>query len=180
MSRVAKAHIVLPAKVELTVGVNTVTVKGPKGTLEQHCNKLVSVSKSDVDANHVIFKPAIEAPTAWAQAGTVRALVNNMIHGVTQGFERTLELVGVGYRAAAKDKSVTLSLGFSHPIEYALPEGVVAETPNNTTIILKGIDKQRVGQVASEIRAFRPPEPYKGKGVKYAGEQIMRKEAKKK
>ena len=180
MSRVAKAHIVLPAKVELTVGVNTVTVKGPKGTLEQHCNKLVSVSKSDVDANHVIFKPAIEAPTAWAQAGTVRALVNNMIHGVTHGFERTLELVGVGYRAAAKDKSVTLSLGFSHPIEYALPEGVVAETPNNTTIILKGIDKQRVGQVASEIRAFRPPEPYKGKGVKYAGEQIMRKEAKKK
>ena len=109
MSRVAKAHIVLPAKVELTVGVNTVTVKGPKGTLEQHCNKLVSVSKSDVDANHVIFKPAIEAPTAWAQAGTVRALVNNMIHGVTHGFERTLELVGVGYRAAAKDKSVTLS-----------------------------------------------------------------------
>ena len=103
-----------------------------------------------------------------------------MVHGVTNGYDRTLELVGVGYRATAKDKCVTLSLGFSHPIEYFLPEGVVAETPNNTTIILRGIDKQRVGQVASEIRAFRPPEPYKGKGVKYAGEQIVRKEAKKK
>ena len=180
MSRVAKAPIVLPAKVELTVGVNTVTIKGPRGPLVQHCNKLVSVTIADNDANQVVFKPASNAPTAWAQAGTVRALVNNMIHGVTNGFERTLELVGVGYRAAAKDNSVSLSLGFSHPIEYNLPEGVVAETPNNTTIILRGIDKQRVGQVASEIRAFRPPEPYKGKGVKYAGEQIVRKEAKKK
>lgn len=180
MSRVAKAPILLPANVELTVGVNAVTVKGPKGTLTQHCNKLVSITKSDNDAKQIIFKPAISDPNAWAQAGTVRALVNNMIRGVTTGYDRTLELVGVGYRAAAKDKSVTLSLGFSHPIDYHLPEGVVAETPNNTTIILRGIDKQRVGQVASEIRAFRPPEPYKGKGVKYAGEQIVRKEAKKK
>ena len=180
MSRVAKAPILLPANVELSVGINTVTVKGPKGTITQHCNKLVSVTKSDTDANQVIFKPASLDPNAWAQAGTVRALVKNMVQGVTVGFDRTLELVGVGYRAAAKDQSVTLSLGFSHPIEYVLPEGVVAETPNNTTIILKGIDKQRVGQVASEIRAFRPPEPYKGKGVKYAGEQIVRKEAKKK
>ena len=178
MSRVAKAPILLPAKVELTVGANTVTVKGPKGTLTQHCNKLVSITLSD--SNVVNFKPASNDPNAWAQAGTVRALVHNMIHGVTVGYDRTLELVGVGYRAAAKDNVVTLSLGFSHPIEYILPEGVVAETPNNTTIILKGIDKQRIGQVASEIRAFRPPEPYKGKGVKYAGEQIVRKEAKKK
>ncbi len=180
MSRVAKAPILLPANVELSVGINTVTVKGPKGSLTQHCNKLVSVTKSDVDANLVVFKPASIDPESWAQAGTVRALVKNMVHGVTVGYERTLELVGVGYRAAAKDQLVTLSLGFSHSIEYVLPEGVVAETPNNTTIILKGIDKQRVGQVASEIRAFRPPEPYKGKGVKYAGEQIVRKEAKKK
>ena len=180
MSRVAKAPILLPAKVELTFGANTVTVKGPKGTLTQHCNKLVSITLSDSDSNVVNFKPASNDPNAWAQAGTVRALVHNMIHGVTVGYDRTLELVGVGYRAAAKDNVVTLSLGFSHPIEYILPEGVVAETPNNTTIILKGIDKQRVGQVASEIRAFRPPEPYKGKGVKYAGEQIVRKEAKKK
>ncbi len=180
MSRVAKANIQLPANVELTVGNNTVTVKGPKGTLVQSCNKLVSITKSDADHNVIIFKPASSEPTAWAQAGTARAIVNNMVHGVTKGFELTLELVGVGYRAAAKDKVVSLSLGFSHPIDYTLPEGIVAETPNNTTIILKGIDKQRVGQVASEIRAFRPPEPYKGKGVKYAGEQIVRKEAKKK
>lgn len=180
MSRVAKAPITLPANVELTVGVDTVTVKGPKGSLTQHCNKLVSVARSDTDANLIVFKPASNDPNAWAQAGTVRALIKNMVQGVTAGYERTLELVGVGYRAAAKDQVVTLSLGFSHPIEYVLPEGVVAETPNNTTIILKGIDKQRVGQVASEIRAFRPPEPYKGKGVKYAGEQIVRKEAKKK
>ena len=180
MSRVAKAPILLPANVDLTVGDNTVTVKGPKGTLTQHCNKLVSVTRSDTNANQVNFKPASNDPNAWAQAGTVRALVSNMVHGVTNGYDRTLELVGVGYRATAKDKCVTLSLGFSHPIEYFLPEGVVAETPNNTTIILRGIDKQRVGQVASEIRAFRPPEPYKGEGVKYAGEQIVRKEAKKK
>ena len=180
MSRVAKAPILLPANVELTVGNGSVTVKGPKGTLKQHCNKLVSIAFSDTNAQQVIFKPASNDPNAWAQAGTVRALVNNMLHGVTVGYDRTLELVGVGYRAAAKDNVVTLSLGFSHPIDYVLPEGIVAETPNNTTIILRGIDKQRVGQVASEIRAFRPPEPYKGKGVKYAGEQIVRKEAKKK
>lgn len=180
MSRVAKALIVLPAKVELVVGVNTITVKGPKGTLTQHCNHLVSVTHSDANPNEISFKPASNDPNAWAQAGTVRALVSNMVQGVTTGYERTLELVGVGYRAQAKDKSVSLSLGFSHPIEYTLPEGIVAETPNNTTIILKGIDKQRVGQVASEIRAFRPPEPYKGKGVRYAGELIIRKEAKKK
>lgn len=180
MSRVAKAPILLPANVELSVGTDTVTVKGPKGTLTQHCNKLVSVSKCDKNAGQIIFKPASNDPNAWAQAGTVRAIVQNMILGVTNGFDRTLELVGVGYRAQAKGKSVSLSLGFSHPIEYDLPEGVAVETPNNTTIILKGIDKQLVGQVASEIRAFRPPEPYKGKGVKYAGEVIKRKEAKKK
>lgn len=180
MSRVAKAPILLPANVELSIGTETLTIKGPKGTLTQHCNKLVSVTASENNANQIHFKPSSSHPNAWAQAGTVRALVNNMIHGVTVGYDRTLELVGVGYRAQAKDTIVTLSLGFSHPIEYELPEGVIAETPNNTTIILRGIDKQRIGQVASEIRAFRPPEPYKGKGVKYAGEQIARKEAKKK
>ncbi len=180
MSRVAKAPIILPANVELSVNKDTVTVKGPKGSLTQHCNKLVSVSKSDTNDKQIIFKPAVVDPNAWAQAGTVRALVNNMIQGVTTGYSKTLELVGVGYRALAKDKSVTLSLGHSHPIEYVLRPGVVAETPNNTTIILTGIDKQLIGQVASEIRAFRKPEPYKGKGVKYAGEVIVRKEAKKK
>ena len=180
MSRVAKAPIQLPNNVELSIGKETVTVKGPKGTLTQHCNKLVSVNTSDKNAKLIEFKPASNDPTAWAQAGTVRALVNNMVHGVTKGFDLTLELVGVGYRAQAKGTSVSLSLGFSHPIEYSLPTGIVVETPNNTTIILKGIDKQLIGQVASEIRAFRPPEPYKGKGVKYAGEIIARKEAKKK
>lgn len=180
MSRVAKAPIILPANVELSVGKESITVKGPKGTLVQHCNRLVLVKKCDKEPNKVTFQPASDAPTAWAQAGTARALVKNMVQGVTNGFEVTLELVGVGYRAQAKGTSVGLSLGFSHPIEYELPKGVTAETPSNTTIILKGIDKQLVGQVASEIRAFRPPEPYKGKGVKYANEVIVRKEAKKK
>ena len=180
MSRVAKAPVVLPTNVELTVGTDSVTVKGPKGTLTQHCNKLVSVCKSDDKDIVVTFKPASNEPNAWAQAGTMRALVSNMVVGVTTGFARTLELVGVGYRAQAKGKDITLSLGFSHPIEYSLPEGVTAEFPNNTTVVLRSIDKQLLGQVASEIRAYRPPEPYKGKGVKYAGEVINRKETKKK
>lgn len=179
MSRVAKEPIVLPANVELTLAGESMTVKGPKGVLTQHCNKLVSIH-FDKDSRKVTFKPAVEDPNAWAQAGTARSLVNNMTKGVSDGLERTLELVGVGYRAQATANSVNLSLGFSHPIEYALPAGVVAETPNNTTIILRGVDKQLLGQVASEIRAFRPPEPYKGKGVKYSGENIARKEAKKK
>jgi large subunit ribosomal protein L6 len=180
MSRVAKAPILIPNGVELTINNELLTVKGPKGTLTHHTNKLVSVTKAEDNDKQVCFKPASNDPNAWAQAGTVRALVNNMVQGVTQGFERSLELVGVGYRAQAKGKSVSLSLGYSHSIEYDLPEGITVETPNNTTIIIKGIDKQLLGQVASEIRAFRPPEPYKGKGVKYAGEQIARKEAKKK
>ncbi|ARG98512.1 50S ribosomal protein L6 [Legionella micdadei] len=180
MSRVAKAPIHLPANVELTVGKDTLTVKGPKGSLVQSYNKHVEISKCKEDNNKILFKPASNDPNAWAQAGTVRALVNNMVKGVTNGFELTLELVGVGYRAQAGNKAVTLSLGYSHPIEYRLPQGVTVETPNNTTIIIRGIDKQLLGQVASEIRAFRPPEPYKGKGIKYAGEVIARKEAKKK
>jgi large subunit ribosomal protein L6 len=180
MSRVAKAPIQLPANVELTVGKNTLTVKGPKGSLVQHYNKHVDVSKSEDSSDKVLFKPASNDPNAWAHAGTVRALVSNMVKGVTNGFDITLELVGVGYRAQASSKAVTLSLGFSHPIEYQLPQGVSVETPNNTTIIIRAIDKQLLGQVASEIRAFRPPEPYKGKGVKYANEIIIRKEAKKK
>lgn len=180
MSRVAKAPVQLPANVELTVGKDTLTVKGPKGSLVQHYNKHVSVSRSEENKDQVIFKPATDNVDAWAHAGTVRALVNNMVKGVTQGFERTLELVGVGYRAQANSKGLTLSLGFSHPIEFQLPEGVTVETPNNTTIVIRSIDKQRLGAVASKIRSYRPPEPYKGKGVKYANETIVRKEAKKK
>lgn len=180
MSRVAKAPILLPANVEITVNKDTLTVTGPKGSLDQHYNKNVSVTKCVEDSNKVLFKPASNDPNAWAHAGTVRALVNNMIKGVTNGYDLTLELVGVGYRAQSNNNIVTLSLGFSHPVEYHLPKGITVETPNNTTVIIRGIDKQLLGQVASEIRAFRPPEPYKGKGVKYAGEVIARKEAKKK
>lgn len=179
MSRVAKAPIVQPANVEITFVDGTITVKGPKGTLTQKINRLVSINKNK-ESNQLEFAPAANDPKGWAQAGTARAIVSNMVHGVTEGFTVTLELVGVGYRAQAKDKSITLSLGFSHPIEYDLPKGVTVETPNNTTVLLKGVDKQILGQVASEIRAFRPPEPYKGKGVRYAGEVIARKEAKKK
>lgn len=179
MSRVAKAPVVQPANVEITLADGAITVKGPKGTLTQKINKLVKITKNN-ESNQIEFAPAANDPKAWAQAGTARALVSNMVHGVTEGFLVTLELVGVGYRAQAKDKSITLSLGFSHPIEYNLPAGVSVETPSNTVIILKGVDKQILGQVASEIRAYRPPEPYKGKGVRYAGEQVVRKEAKKK
>lgn len=179
MSRVAKAPVMLPSNVDLTINKDTLTVKGPKGSLIQHYNKTVSVTKSD-NSDRVNFSPANDEPTAWAHAGTARALLNNMIKGVTEGFQLSLELVGVGYRAQSSNKAITLSLGFSHPIEYSLPDGITVETPNNTTIIIRGIDKQLLGQVASEIRGFRPPEPYKGKGVKYTGEVIQRKEAKKK
>ncbi|HAT8179570.1 TPA: 50S ribosomal protein L6 [Legionella pneumophila] len=179
MSRVAKAPVVHSANVEVTFVEGVLTVKGPKGILAQKINKLVNIQYSK-ESNKLEFSPASNDPKAWAQAGTARALVRNMVQGVTEGYTVTLELVGVGYRAQSKDKSISLSLGYSHSIEYELPKGVTAETPNNTTILLKGVDKQVLGQIASEIRAFRPPEPYKGKGVKYAGEQIARKEAKKK
>ena len=180
MSRVAKAPISLPANVAFNVEGNLITIKGPKGSLTNTINNLVTVAAAEDNAHLITFKPSANDPSAWAQAGTARAVVNNMVIGVTDGFTVSLELVGVGYRAQAKGQSVTLSLGFSHPIEYALPEGVTAETPTVTSIILKSIDKQRVGQVAAEIRSFRPPEPYKGKGVKYSNEVIIRKEAKKK
>jgi large subunit ribosomal protein L6 len=179
MSRVAKAPVKHPANVEITLADGHITVKGPKGVLTQNINSLVTIT-NNTDANQLEFAPAANDPKAWAQAGTARALVNNMVHGVTEGFVVTLELVGVGYRAQAKEKSVSLSLGFSHPVEYFLPKDVTVETPNNTTIVLKGVNKQILGQIASEIRAFRPPEPYKGKGIRYAGEVIARKEAKKK
>lgn len=180
MSRVAKTPIAIPDNVEVMLEPHCVTIKGPKGSLAINCHHLVAVTKIDDNGDKLTFMPAKAEPKAWAQAGTMRALVNNMIVGVTKGFDRTLELVGVGYRAQAKGKDISLSLGYSHTIDYSLPDGVTAEFPSNTVIVLKGIDKQRIGQVASEIRAFRPPEPYKGKGVKYAGEHINRKETKKK
>lgn len=180
MSRIAKAPVVLPSNVELTVEPGCVIVKGPKGVVRTHCHHVVSVQRADEAPNEVVFAPASADPNGWAYAGTVRALVSNAVRGVTEGFSVTLELVGVGYRAQAQGKSLGLSLGFSHPVSYLLPDDVTAEIPNNTTIVLRSSDKQRVGQVAAEIRAIRPPEPYKGKGIRRAGEVIITKEAKKK
>lgn len=177
MSRVAKSPVVLPKGVQINVDNNLVKVVGPKGTMEQNFSSLVNIK---VENNQITFAPMNKDPRGWAQSGTARAIINNMVHGVMNGFERTLQLVGVGYRAQTTTQGLTLSLGYSHPIEFHLPEGVKAEVPDNTTIILKGIDKQKLGQVASEIRSFRPPEPYKGKGVRYAGEVIVLKETKKK
>jgi large subunit ribosomal protein L6 len=177
MSRIAKKPVSVPAAVEVTENGQQITVKGPKGSLQHDVHVLVEMKLEDGELN---FSPRDESKAANALAGTTRALVSNLVVGVTDGFEKKLELVGVGYRAQAKGKVLNLTLGFSHPVEYAVPEGVTIETPSQTEIILKGTDKQRVGQVAAEIRAFRPPEPYKGKGVRYADEVVVRKEAKKK
>ena len=182
MSRVANAPIALPKGVEFKLDGGQVRVKGPKGELSMPLHEKVQIAEEDghLKVSSADGLSAKEKSGSVAMAGTTRALAQNMVTGVTDGFERKLELVGVGYRAQAQGKNLNLSLGFSHPVVYALPDGITAETPSQTEIVLKGIDKQRVGQVAAEIRAFRPPEPYKGKGVKYAGEYIARKEAKKK
>lgn len=180
MSRVAKAPIVFTDEVDFQFDEQMVTIKGPKGTLKHAYHRLVKICRDDSIKNQISFAPAAVHPDAWLQAGTLRATIANMIQGVTHGFEKVLELVGVGYRAQANGSALTLSLGFSHPILYQVPQGISVETPNNTTIILKGADKQRLGQTAAEIRSYRPPEPYKGKGIKYAGEIIQLKETKKK
>ena len=177
MSRVAKAPVTIPAGVEVTLNGQELSIKGGKGSLVCSIHAGVEVTKED---NVLKFAPRDGIAGADAQAGTARALANNMVIGVTQGFERKLQLVGVGYKAQAKGQVLNLALGFSHPIDYELPDGVVAETPNQTEILIKGVDKQLVGQVAAEIRDFRRPEPYKGKGVRYADEVVRRKEAKKK
>jgi len=167
----------IPKGVDVTLNDQHISVKGSKGTLEHNIHAAVEVSKND---NVITFAPREGQAGAPAQSGTARALIINMLTGVSEGFEKKLALVGVGYRAQAQGKVLNLTLGFSHPVNYQLPEGVTAETPSQTEIVLKGIDKQIVGQAAAEVRAFRPPEPYKGKGVKYADEHIVRKEAKKK
>ena len=174
MSRIAKAPIELPSGVEFNVQGDEVKVKGPKGDMVLKLHPLVSFEQED---NSLTAVPSKES--AIPMAGTFRSLVNNMVIGVSDGFEKKLTLVGVGYRAQMQGKKLTLALGFSHPVEYDAPEGITIETPSQTEIVGKGCDKQRVGQVASEIRAFRPPEPYKGKGVRYADERVVRKEAKK-
>ncbi|MDR0779507.1 MAG: 50S ribosomal protein L6 [Pseudomonadales bacterium] len=177
MSRIAKAPIVLPKGVEAQIANGLLSVKGSKGTLQLALNANVQIVNED---NTLKFSAKTEERNAMAHAGTARALVQNMVTGVAKGFERKLELVGVGYRAKAQGKTVNLVLGFSHPIDYQLPEGVTAETPSQTEIVLKSADRQLLGQVAAELRKFRAPEPYKGKGVRYSGEQVYRKEAKKK
>lgn len=169
--------ISIPTGVQVSINEQHVSVKGSKGTMEHQLHPLVEVEQLE---QALVFKPRAGQKGAIAQAGTARAVLNNLLTGVSQGFEKKLELVGVGYRAQAQGNVLNLTLGFSHPVNYALPEGVTAETPSQTEILVKGMDKQKVGQVAAEIRAYRPPEPYKGKGVKYSDEHIVRKEAKKK
>jgi large subunit ribosomal protein L6 len=169
--------ITIPSGVEVTINDQNVTVKGSKGSMVHTVHPAVEVIRDDAT---LAFNPREGIDGAIAQSGTARAVINNMLTGVSAGFEKKLELVGVGYRAQAQGKMLNLTLGHSHPINYELPDGITAETPSQTEILIKGMDKQKVGQVAAEVRAFRPPEPYKGKGVKYADEHIVRKEAKKK
>ena len=177
MSRVAKNPVKLPAGVEIQLAGQQLSVKGAKGALELKVHPSVEVIQEEGELR---FAARNGDQQTRAMAGTTRALVNNMVVGVSEGFQRKLQLVGVGYRAQAKGQTLSLALGFSHPIEYELPEGITAETPTQTEILIKGVDKQVVGQVAAEIRDFRRPEPYKGKGVRYADEVVRRKEAKKK
>ena len=177
MSRIAKAPIELPSGVDVNIVGQNVTVEGKNGSLSISLNEAVAVKHGD---NVLTFEPRQGATDGWAQAGTARAIINNMVTGVAEGFEKKLTLIGVGYRAQVQGADVNLTLGFSHPVVYKLPQGVTAETPSQTEIVLKSADKQLLGQVAAEIRAFRPPEPYKGKGVRYSDEYVRRKEAKKK
>lgn len=176
MARVEEMPVKLPAGVEVKTDGGRLTVKGAKSTLALSLPKDVGI---EIDKNQVRVRLA-EGISSPAIGGTVRALLNNMVLGVTRGFEKKLSLVGVGYRAQVQGRKLNLSLGFSHPVEYPIPEGIVVETPSQTEIVVKGADKHRVGQVAADIRAYRPPEPYKGKGVRYADERVVMKEAKKK
>lgn len=177
MSRVAKAPISVPEKVQVAISGQTVNVKGANGELSVSLN---SMAQPKLEGQVLSIVPVNDTTEAWAQSGTARALLNNMVKGVSAGFEKKLQLVGVGYKAQVQGDSVNLSLGFSHPVLHKLPAGVKAETPTPTEIIIKGADKQAVGQTAAEIRAYRPPEPYKGKGVRYADERVVIKETKKK
>jgi large subunit ribosomal protein L6 len=177
MSRIAKRPVDVVKDVSISLQGSDLTVKGAKGSLSLRINPEVKVEQQDAS---VSVSPRSGSRFATAMAGTTRSLINNMVIGVSAGFERKLELVGVGYRAQAQGNKVNMTLGFSHPIEYQVPDGITVETPSQTEIIVKGIDRQAVGQVASDLRAYRPPEPYKGKGVRYADERIVLKEAKKK
>ena len=175
MSRVANNPVNLPKGVEVNINGSSVSVKGGKGTMEMTLTEGIGI-----DVNEGVAQITYDFDTNRAMAGTTRALLNNLVVGVSDGWEKKLVLNGVGYRAKAAGKTVNLSLGLSHPVDYELPEGLSAETPTQTEIVIRGTDKQAVGQAAAEIRSFRPPEPYKGKGIRYADEYVRRKEAKKK
>jgi large subunit ribosomal protein L6 len=177
MSRIAKAPVTIPSGVDVKLDENNMTVKGKLGQLTFNFNPAITVAIND---NVIQMQWDKDDKEATAQAGTARAIVNNMVTGVSTGFERKLTLIGVGYRAQAKDNILNLSLGFSHPVDFSVPMGITVETPTQTEIVIRGSDKQQVGQVAAKIRGIRPPEPYKGKGVRYAEENVVRKEAKKK
>ena len=177
MSRVSKDPIKLPAGVEVTVNAGQVAVKGPLGQLSHDFGNVVAIAR---DGELLTFEPNAGVANSHAMSGTARAIVNNMVVGVSKGFEKKLQLVGVGYRAQAQGDKLNLTLGLSHPVVHQMPAGVKVETPTQTEVLIKGIDKQQVGQVAAEVRAYRQPEPYKGKGVRYADEVIVLKETKKK
>ena len=177
MSRVANNPIEIPKGIEVNINGQEITVKGSKATLTHHIHDAVKVTKEE---NILKIAPLEKIENADAFAGTTRALLNNMVVGLNHGFEKKLTLIGVGYRAQVQGKKLSLALGFSHPVNYSIPDEITIETPSQTEIIIKGVDKQKVGQVAAEIRAYRPPEPYKGKGVRYADEEVIRKEGKKK
>ncbi|MBA0014540.1 MAG: 50S ribosomal protein L6 [Nitrosomonadaceae bacterium] len=177
MSRVGKNPVPVPSNVEVKMTSTEITVKGPLGTLQRNLNPDVTIEHT---GDQLLVKIANNSKQSNAMSGTMRALLANMVHGVTKGFEKKLLLVGVGYRAAAAGELLNLTLGFSHPVAHKMPAGIKVETPTQTEILIKGIDKQQVGQVAAEVRAYRKPEPYKGKGVRYADEVIVMKETKKK
>ncbi len=177
MSRIAKKPVELVSGAEINISGQTVSAKGKQGNLSMELHDAVSIKQED---GALVFTPNDESKGSMAMTGTMRSLVNNMVIGVTEGFTKQLQLIGVGYRAQVQGNVLDLSLGFSHPVKYAIPQGISIETPSQTEINVRGADKQKVGQVCAEIRAYRPPEPYKGKGVRYSDERVIRKEAKKK
>lgn len=177
MSRVAKKPVVIPVGVEVNIGGFDIKIKGPKGVVQLEIEPGIEIKK---ESNQILFVPKEGFENADAVAGTTRSIVNNMVAGVVKGFERKLILIGVGFKAQAQGKVLNLSLGFSHPIKFSIPAGIIIETPSQTEIVVKGVDKHLVGQVAAQIRGFRSPEPYKGKGIRYEGEVVVQKEGKKK
>ena len=176
MSRIANNPVSIPSGVEVSLNGQNITVKGKNGEMSHNTHSLVSIQQDD---GQLTFKANNNSKSAKALSGTTRAIVQNLVTGVSEGFEKKLTIIGVGYRAQAKGKVLNLTLGFSHPVDYDVPEGITIETPSQTEIVVKGVDKQKVGQVAAELRAYRPPEPYKGKGVRYSDEHVVKKEAKK-